>query len=213
MTEIPGLKGQMIGEEVRVYDGDRLYSGELVNSDWGLEELTVQTGENIEDYEWITEPVSIDHVGTSVHLERTDSNQVGVNSYCTKDYPSEYLEEVIEEIRQAEGQLFVPHVKVSKDYTYEIVDGHRTFNALLEMGMTDDIWVRVIDKENEWDYVREFLEDHFPEPGENGERARGIYTDSQVVGSVETMLEDWRVETVMGNRRIASNIERIKNRA
>jgi hypothetical protein len=208
VTEIPGLKGQMVEDEVRIYDGERLYSGELVHSTWSMEELTLQTGENREDYEWVTDPVSIDHVGTSVRLEKASISKVGENTYCSKDYSDARLGEVVEEIKDADGQLFVPEVYPTGEGTYEIVDGHRTFNALLQMDK-DDIWVRVLEKDDEWDYVREFVDDHFPEPGENGDRPRGRYTDSQVVDSVEKMTEDWPIDLVMGERRIASNIERI----
>lgn len=208
MTEIPGLKGQMVGDSVKVYDGERLYSGELVHSTWSMEELTVRTGEGREDYTWITNPISVDHLDTSVRLEKAPVDKVGENSYCSKDYSNSRLNEVVEEIEEADGQLFVPEVRSESDGTYEIVDGHRTFNALLQME-TSDIWVRVIDRDHEWEYIREFVDDHFPEPGENGDRPRGKYTDSQVVDSVEKMTEDWPIETVMGERKIASNIERI----
>jgi hypothetical protein len=198
----------MVGDDVRVYDGERLYSGELVHSTWGMEELTLQTGESREDYEWVTDPVSIDHLGTSVRMEKAGTSKVGENNYCSKDYSDARLDEVVEEIKEAEGQLFVPEVYPSGEGTYEIVDGHRTFNALLEMDK-DDIWVRVLEKDNEWDYVTEFVDDHFPETGENGDRPRGRYTDSQVVDSVERMTDDWPLDVLMGERRIASNIERI----
>jgi hypothetical protein len=191
---IEDLNDTFQGVQVRVETANHTYEGYGGRWDYDDHAFLIHDAER-DDGEHVgavfANPETVERLDPATPIEDVPIASIVPSPYSTRHTDDADHQQFIKRIRERGHLLTYPTVRpvADADHDYEVVAGHRRFDAAQNAGL-DTIAVRVADLDG-WEAVERFVDDHIPLEDGN---ERYMYTQQEINATITRLREEWSIE-------------------
>lgn len=198
------------GRRVRVQTAAAVYEGWLQIREYSQNAVLIRDAERADGDAVVGDVVVHDVQTLELCHDKTTIEQVPIDAlepspYTQRSFDTADFREFVRTIRDRGHLNNLPLVRPLDDERYEIVSGHKRYEAARQAGL-DTIAAEIRDLDD-WDATTIFLDEHVPISHDEAAAAddpySGFYTQSELEAALDALRDDWGDEQLRDHQALA----------